>query len=305
MTLDRQRPAAAIFGAKGFIGKNLLAKFAKDDPRTVGVARNAATGLLSLDLAHPDIDPLELVRRGITHGIIAAAVSGIGDCERQGGSARAVNVQGTAELARQLCARGIKVIAFSSDYVFDGKVGNYGESSPVSPVNEYGRQKAEMEKLLLKACDGNVLILRLGKVFDTIKGSGTLIDEMAGRFMRSEVVSAAQDQFFCPAWIDDVVDVIGRLMTTDASGVMHLCAPRKISRLELARDVAETFGVDPALIKNISLKDLREDFVRPLDTSMVCDRLGGYVKYGFRDVHECIQELFSNYRGNVRDKKTF
>ena len=296
-------PVAAIFGAAGFIGRNLLSKFSENNPRTVGVARNAGNGLLSLDLLNPDVSLLELKRRGVSHAVIAAGASKIAACEEDPVSTRKVNTQGTVELATQLCDQGIKVIALSSDYVFDGTTGHYGEASPVSPVNEYGRQKAEMEKLLLKIGGENVLILRLSKVFDMIKGSRTLLDEMAGMLTRGETVSVARDQFFCPVWVNDVVNVIGRLMDTDANGVMHLCAPQKISRFELARNIAETFGVNPNLVKSISLRNLGENFLRPLDTSMVCDRLGHYVKYAFKDIHECIKRLALNYRGNIHDEK--
>ena len=85
--------------------------------------------------------------------------------------------------------------------------------------------------------------------------------------------------------------------------MMHLCAPQKISRLELARNIAETFGVGPNLVKSISLRDLGEDFLRPLDTSMVCDRLDRYVKYNFKDIQGCIKGLALNYRGNIHDEK--
>jgi len=296
--MDKQPPTPVILGATGFIGRNLLGKFSKDFSKTVGVARHPGNGLLSLDLIHPDIGPLELRRRGVTHAIIAAGVSKIAACEEDPVSSRKINVSGTVELAQQLCDLGIKVIAFSSDYVFDGAKGAYTEASPVSPVNAYAQQKTEMEKLLMKVCGGNALILRLSKVFDVIKGSGTLLDEIAGKLARGETVSAARDQFFCPVWIDDVVHVIGRLIATDAGGVMHLCAPQKLSRLELAQEMAERLGADLRLIQSISLSDLEENFIRPLDTSMVCDRLRRYVKYNFKDIHECIKELAANYRGN-------
>ena len=144
-------PVTAIFGATGFIGRNLLLKFSENNPRTIGTARNAGNGLLSLDLLKPDISPLGLKQHGVTHAVIAAAVSRIAACERDPNLTRKVNVEGTVELAKQLCRNGIKVVALSSDYVFDGTTGNYEEGSPVQPVNEYGPEggdgKAARENL--------------------------------------------------------------------------------------------------------------------------------------------------------------
>jgi dTDP-4-dehydrorhamnose reductase len=296
MKNQRSYPAVAIFGAAGFIGRNLLQRFSVNNFRTVGITRTPAQGFLSLDLLKPDIPSLELKQHGVSHAVIAAGMSKIAACESDPVLSRKINVLGTVELATQLCDQGIKVIALSSDYVFDGSTGLYGEASPVAFVNEYGRQKAGMEELLIKTCGENVLILRLSKVFDMVRGSRTLLDEMAGMLTRRETVLAARDQLFCPTCIDDVVEVIVKLMATDVSGVMHLCAPQRISRFELARSVAEAFGADANLVKGISLKDLGENFSRPLDTSMICDRLGHHVKHDFMAIKACIEILRTHYQ---------
>jgi dTDP-4-dehydrorhamnose reductase len=290
-------PVTAVLGATGFIGRHLFQEFSRRNSKTVGTARkHAIPGLLTLDLLDPDICPLELAKRGVTHAIITAAVSGIAACECDPELTRKVNVEGTVSLARQLCNSGIKVIALSSDYVFDGTTGDYSESSEVLPVNEYGRQKAAMEKLLVENCDASrLLILRLSKVFDANRGGGALIDEMAGKFSRGEEVRAARDQVFCPTHVDDIVAIIAGLIEADACGILHACSPHKTSRLELAQKVAEAFGADPSLVKNISLKDLGEKFERPLNTSMSCERLRRHLAHDFRDIQEGIRELKAHY----------
>jgi dTDP-4-dehydrorhamnose reductase len=292
-------PVTAVIGTTGFIGRHLWQEFSRRNSKTVGTSRRCdAPGLLTLDLLDPDIRPLDLVKRGVTHAVIAAAVSGIAACERDPAVTRRINVEGTVSLARQLCENGIKVIALSSDYVFDGTTGDYSETSEVLPVNEYGRQKASMEKLLIENCDASrLLILRFSKVFDAIRGSGTLIDEMAGRLSRGKEVRAARDQIFCPTRIEDVVAIIAELIETDARGILHVCSPHKISRLELARATAEAFGADLSLLKDISLGDLEEEFKRPLNTSMTCERLKLYLDHPFKDIYESIEELKRNYEG--------
>jgi dTDP-4-dehydrorhamnose reductase len=288
-------PATAVFGANGFIGRSIYAGLRRANPETVGISRCCGADLLHFDFTNPDVRQLALKKRGVTHAVIAAAVSGVAACERQPGLSRSVNVEGTVELARQLTLQGIRVIAFSSDYVFDGASGNYGESSPVNPRNEYGRQKAEMEQRLLHEVGGNILVVRLSKVFDTAKGSGTLLDEIAGNLLRSMPVRAAYDQYFCPTYIEDVVAVTTQLMLTGLTGISHLCAPEKISRLELVRKVAGVFACDKQLIREISLAQLGEHFTRPLDTSMVCGRRAGLLPYDFRTIDDCLEDLRKRY----------
>jgi len=198
-------------------------------------------------------------------------------------------------LARQLSGGGIRVAALSSDYVFDGVEGDYNEHSAVNPLNEYGRQKAEMEKRLMNACGRDILVIRLSKVFDAIRGSGTLLDEMAYKLLHGIPFKAARDQYFCPTFIDDVVAAVLQLIATDMTGIVHLCSPAKTSRLDLAIKVATAFGCDRDLIQEISLRDLGESFSRPLNTSMVCTRLACTTLHRFRPLNTCIELLKSSY----------
>ena len=70
-----------------------------------------------------------------------------------------LNIIGTANLV-QVCSKfNIKIIYFSTSYVYEGKKGNYKESDPVKPFNNYGLSKlgGECSVLMFK----NSLILRI------------------------------------------------------------------------------------------------------------------------------------------------
>lgn len=287
----------AIFGAAGFIGKYLLKSFIKLNPETLGVSRKPIGDSLSFDLAKPDITPLKLIQRGVTHAIIASAVTGIGTCERDPEQTHNINVKGTIELSRQLSQEGIKVITFSSDYVFDGGEGDYDEFSPVNPLNEYGRQKAEVEAQLSKIGKENYLILRLSKVFDLECGSGTLLDEMTARLSQGGQIFAAYDQIFCPTYIGDIVHIVISLIKSEAAGLINVCSPETISRVNIAKKIAETLNVNSNLVKEILLKDLGESFRRPRNTSLISKRLDNYIgKHRFRPLTDSINEICLKYR---------
>lgn len=288
-------PPTVVFGADGFIGGHLLARLQRDNPLCQGVGHRPAAGRCCLDLADPDIRPLELKARGITHAVIAAGISQVALCEREPLRTRSVNVTGTIALAKQLRGEGIRVVALSSDYVFDGAAGDYAEASAINPLNEYGRQKAAMENGLLHGIGGDLLVIRLSKVFSLERGSGTLLDEMAGRLLRGLPVRAARDQYFCPTLIDDVVTGVLQLLTSPLTGNVHLCAPSRISRLQLAVKVAAAFGCNPALVEEISLQDLNEGFLRPLDSSMICTRLDFMPPYSCAGLDACLIRMKEIY----------
>jgi dTDP-4-dehydrorhamnose reductase len=257
-------PRTAVIGAAGFIGSSLLAAYRTEHPDAAGTDHRGRDGLIRLDLAEPDIEPL------LDHEacVIAGARPGIADCERHPSATRAINATGTLAAVRALREAGVRPLVFSSDYVFDGRTGGYPDDAPLRPQTEYGRQKAELER----GAGEGVLVLRLSKIFGLEREDGTLLDEMARILTGGERVRAARDQVFSPLWIGDLVTAVLALQAADAEGVFNLCSPVAWSRLQIARALAEELGADPDQVEEISLDDLGEGIERPKDTSMVPKR---------------------------------
>ena len=290
-------PRTAVIGAGGYLGRHLLAAHREVYPDALGA--DVAGPWAYLDLAAPDIRPLRLRESGYEYAIIAAAITGLGRCETDREYTRARNVTGTLELAGQLAAEGITPVFFSTDNVFDGRTGGYADDAPPSPLNEYGRQKAEVERRLPEVCQGRALILRLGKVFGLVRGDRTLLDEMAGRLTEGQEVAAARDMIFSPVWVGDLVRTILAVQAARATGIVNLCAPEVWSRYDLARAVAAALGADERLVKGMSLDDLREPFGRPKRADLVCRRLREAVAAEFRPMSECIHAIAAQYRKEV------
>ena len=70
-----------------------------------------------------------------------------------------LNIVGTANLVKVCNEFKIKIIYFSTSYVYEGLVGNYKETDPVKPFNNYGLSKlgGECAVMMYK----NSLILRI------------------------------------------------------------------------------------------------------------------------------------------------
>ena len=71
----------------------------------------------------------------------------------------ALNIIGTANLVQVCNIFNIKIIYFSTNYVYEGKKGNYKETDPVKPFNNYGLSKLGGECSV--AMYKNSLILRI------------------------------------------------------------------------------------------------------------------------------------------------
>ena len=70
-----------------------------------------------------------------------------------------LNIIGTANVVNVCKKNNIKIIYFSTGYVYEGKKGNYSEKDPVKPFNNYGLSKlgGECAVMMYK----NSLILRI------------------------------------------------------------------------------------------------------------------------------------------------
>jgi dTDP-4-dehydrorhamnose reductase len=289
-------PRTAVIGAGGYIGRHLLAAYRAIYPDAMDVDV-AGPWTHLLDLAAPDVRPLKLRESGYEYAVIAAAVTGLARCEQSPDFTRARNVTGTLELARQLAGENVTPIFFSTDNVFDGREGGYSDEAPTSPVNEYGAQKAEVERRLPEVTRGRYLIPRLGKVFGLVRGDRTLLDEMADRLTRGQEVAAARDQIFCPVLIDDVVRAVLGLQRAGATGLFNVCAPEVWSRFDIALAMARAVAADAALVKEICLDDLKEPFRRTKRGDLRCGRLKATLNLEFRPLAACIAAIVKQYRG--------
>lgn len=70
-----------------------------------------------------------------------------------------LNIIGTANIVKVCSKYNIKIIYFSTGYVYEGKKGNYSEKDPVKPFNNYGLSKLGGETSVLMY--RNSLILRI------------------------------------------------------------------------------------------------------------------------------------------------
>ena len=70
-----------------------------------------------------------------------------------------LNIIGTSNVTKACNKRNIKLIYFSTGYVYEGKKGNYSENDPIKPINNYALSKMGGECAV--AMYKNSLILRI------------------------------------------------------------------------------------------------------------------------------------------------
>lgn len=143
-----------ILGASGMLGHQFWRHFSSTNTETFGLIRKARSeyrhaGLFNSDQVIDRIDASDF--QSLCDVLAAVAPDIILNCigitkRRELADNPAECIRLNALLPHELVAwgteRGVKIINFSTDCVFDGLTGSYSEQSPISARDLYGRTKA-------------------------------------------------------------------------------------------------------------------------------------------------------------------
>ena len=278
---------AIVFGATGNVGRHLFVHLRTKGWTVIGTYAQCQTeGLVRFRIEEEDFTQFPVAGSRWDYGIICSAISGIDLCRRDVVRSRAVNVVGTLRLVQWLINAGICPVFLSSDYVFGGDKGGYREADTVDPVTLYGQQKVEVETKL-ERYHAKTLIVRLSKVVTSDPTDSTLFSEWYRTIRAGKPVVCASDQFFCPTFVEDVVNGLRVLMEMRAEGLYHVCQPKRYDRVTLLEEFCRNTGMRcPAV-------ELRQSAAfgfldqRGRDTSMSPDKFLKATGFQFTSMGAC------------------
>ena len=139
------------------------------------------------------------------------------------------NIIGTANVVKKCSERNIKLIYFSTNYVYPGSKGNYNEDDPINPVNNYGWSKlgGEASVKLYK----NSLILRLAMT--------------EYPFLHDQAFTDARVNYL---YRKDVIKILPSLL--DEFGIINIGSQKTESVFSFAKKTKP--NVKPVSIKNVN-----------------------------------------------------
>ncbi len=175
--------------------------------------------------------------------INAAGYVRVADAERESARCFRENAEGAALLAEAAARLGLPYLTFSSDLVFDGRLGRaYVESDALSPAGIYGQSKAAAEARILAAHPA-ALIVRSSAFFGPWDrynfAYATLHDLAAGRRVQAPAHVAVS-----PTYVPDLAHAALDLLIDSAEGLWHLTNLGTVSWHGFARQLAESAGLD-------------------------------------------------------------
>jgi dTDP-4-dehydrorhamnose reductase len=245
-----------IIGKRGTLGK----AFAR-------ICHHRALHYKLLSREDCDICDMEAIVKAIAHYkpwaiINAAGYVRVDDAEKEEDACMRDNLTGPLLLAQVCREKGIKLVTYSSDLVFDGlKQTPYLESDTVNPLNVYGKSKALAEAAVLKA-NPDSLMIRTSAFFgpwDQYNFNYWIESQLSS--LQSATV--ANDIHISPTYVPDLVHATLDLLIDHENGIWHLANKGDLTWADLAYEVAERCQLDTSLIHAISSDEMGYPAPRP------------------------------------------
>lgn len=176
--------------------------------------------------------------------IHAGAYTAVDKAESEPVLADAVNHLASEEIAQYCHLHGAKLIAISTDYVFDGESSiPLPEDAPVNPINTYGLTKLRGEQAIQRWCP-EAMIIRTSWVYSTY--GHNFVKTMLRLLQERDELSVVDDQIGSPTYAADLAQVIVDIIHTDTweSGIYHYSNEGEISWYEFACAIRDIQGLD-------------------------------------------------------------
>ena len=190
-----------VLGHRGMLGSDLMLRLA------------AAHEMTGIDIGDFDITAEDDCARVIAERspevvINAAAYTDVDGCETNRDRCFAVNAGGVKNIALACRGRGIRIVHFSTDYIFDGrKKTPYVETDLPAPLNVYGASKREGERFLEDFSD-HWLLIRTAWLYGP--NGNNFVRTMLRLFQERDEVKVVADQWGSPTLAGDLADAIHR-----------------------------------------------------------------------------------------------
>ncbi len=282
-----------VLGGSGFIGNELVQK-ASPSNEVLATYNNhnlIKQNFLPVKFSFPE--NFEILKKIIIKEqpdviINLIANTNLDYCENNKKNVYELNVIFTEKICKLCNEINSKLIHISSDYVFDGKNGNYNENDQTNPVNYYGYTKQLSEEITLKYSKN--VVIRTSSVYD-LKLKTNFLKFVFEKLNKNEKVFAFNDVFSTPILIDDLVDCILKIVTYDESGIFHISGDECVSRFEFAKIIAQKLGFPEELIVPISMKSVEQNISRPQNSCLNNKKIKEIYDVQFSTLEENIGRL--------------
>ena len=243
-----------LLGHKGMLGHDLLLKLNMGD-KVVGLDKEEIDIVSASECngAIKEIEP-DIV-------INAAAYTNVDGCETSKDECFAVNAEAVKNIADACRDKNIRIIHFSTDYVFDGKANQpYKEDHLCNPINTYGASKMAGERYLQSLSD-NYLLIRTAWLYG-VSGKN-FVQTILEKVKTTNKLTIVDDQTGSPTYTKDLAAAVDLLIKQNAKGIFHITNRGSCSWFQFAVKILQEAGIHDIDVTPIKSDQLQRPAKRP------------------------------------------
>jgi len=285
-----------VFGSNGLLGQNLLARFNSEYSVFGCSLENSNFSLLDIPYQKVDmINRSELTDFLMTTKpdiiINAAAYTDVDGSESKRELCWNTNVRAVENVIDAVESFKPLLVHISSDYVFDGQMGEYKEKDKTNPQGNYARSKMAAENIVTSS-NLEYIIARTQVLYGTgNKVRLNFATWVISRLRNKQKIQVVTDQIGNPTYIGDLSEAIFRLIKNNEFGLFHISGSEKISRYNFAKKISEIFSLDDSFIEKITSTELKQMAPRPMDSSFIIDKLVNRLDWEPGDIESGLKRL--------------
>lgn len=256
---------ALILGAGGGLGHTLAARAARRSWSVTRAGRadcdvtDARCVERALDEAEPDVV------------FLCAAYNAVDLAEDEPEVARAVNAEAPGSIARACARRGVFLLHYSTDFVFDGRVREpYDEAASPNPLGVYGRSKLDGERAVLDS-GARAAVARTAWLYGaTGRNFPSRMPELlrAGKRLQLDAQRIGSPTSYLQLAEQSLVIAERRI-----DGLLHAVCSGAVTWLHVAQRVAAAVGASDEQLERVTTAQLQLAAPRPVYSALDCARL--------------------------------
>ena len=288
-----------ITGVSGLLGINMAIATAKKHT-VFGVyhrhpikAKSFKT--LQADLSNPKIIEQLLGEIQPEWVINCAALANLDACEENTEQARQLNTELPRNLAKYVARGGARLVHISTDAVFDGKRGNYGEEDSPNPLSIYAKTKLAGEKAVVEN-NPDAIIARVNFYGWSLTGMRSLAEFFFNNLSAQKQVMGFTDVHFCPLNVLHLSELLIKMLQENLHGIYHVVSSECLTKYKFGIAIAKKFNFDSRLIKPAKLAELRLKAPRAPFLTLKTDKLTRDLGVTPPDLSTGLAQFYTSYQ---------
>jgi dTDP-4-dehydrorhamnose reductase len=293
-----------LLGHKGMLGSDLLSRLSSEHE------------VAGMDKEEIDIVSEGECKKAVTEVrpdivINAAAYTNVDGCETARNECFAVNAEAVKNIADACRNAKIKIIHFSTDYVFDGTAKEpYKEDDECNPINVYGESKLAGEEYL-QSLSADYLLIRTSWLFggkgnnfvkailEKAKAKTYIADTMEkanAKPTKPSILEVVDDQIGSPTYTKDLAAAVALLIEKNAQGIYHVTNRGNCTWHQFAERILKEAEFDKIEVKPIKSENLQRPAKRPSYSVLSKEKFIQTTGKSMQPWQLALQDYLNNYR---------